>query len=67
MQAAELFHLESQVDHLMRVIKSLQTDNNQLRRKIAAHIQDYARLEHKTERVTQQVKQVIKNMKEGLS
>ncbi len=67
MQAAELFHLESQVDHLMHVIKSLQTENNQLRQKIATHIQDYARLQHKTERTTQQVKQIIKNMKEELS
>ena len=67
MQTAELFHLESQIDHLMHVVKSLQMENNQLRRKIAAHIQEYGRLQHKTERAAQQVKQVIKNMKEELS
>ena len=67
MQSTDLVRLESQVDHLMRVIKSLHTENNQLRQKIATHIQEYARLQHKTERTTQQVKQVIKNMKEELS
>ena len=67
MQPAELLHLESQVDHLMRVIDTLQSENNQLRQKIAVHIQEAMRLQHKNERSALQIKQVIKHMKEELS
>ena len=67
MQPTDIIHLESQVDHLMRVIDALQVENNQLRQKIAVHIQECTRLQHKNERVTSQVKQVIKQMKEEIS
>ena len=66
MQPTELLRLESQVDHLMRTVETLRQENNQLRQKIAVHIQEFSHLKHKNERAAQQVKQIIKNMKEEL-
>ncbi|OGT53773.1 MAG: hypothetical protein A3E84_02070 [Gammaproteobacteria bacterium RIFCSPHIGHO2_12_FULL_42_13] len=66
MQPTELLRLESQVDYLMRTVESLRFENNQLRQKIATHIQENTRLKHKNDRAIQQVKHIIKNMKEEL-
>lgn len=66
MSAPELIHLGSQVESLMEVISGLQSENNQLRQKIAVHIQENARLQHKNERALSHIKQVIKQMKEEL-
>jgi len=59
-----LFDLESHIDQLMELVRSLQSENNQLRQKIAAHIQETTRLQYKNTRVSTQIKQVIKQMKE---
>ena len=64
MHPIELTSLESQVEHLMRTIDALQFENNNLRQKIATHIQESARLQHKNQRAAMQVKQIIKHMKE---
>lgn len=66
MNTAELVHLESQVDYLMRVIETLQSENTGLRQKMATHIQECTRLQHKNQRAASQVKQIIKQMKEEL-
>jgi uncharacterized protein (TIGR02449 family) len=63
----ELDHLEMQVDHLMRVIETLQFENATLRQKMAMHIKERARLEHKNDRAVKQVKQIIKQIKEELA
>ncbi len=67
MNTTELDHLEIQVDHLMHVIETLQFENASLRQKMAMHIKERARLQHKNERTTKQVKQIIKQIKEELS
>lgn len=67
MNRIELDHLEIQVDHLMRVIETLQFENATLRQKIAMHIKERARLQHKNDRTSKQVKQIIKQIKEELS
>lgn len=63
----ELDHLEMQVDHLMRVIETLQFENATLRQKMAMHIKERTRLEHKNDRAVKQVKQIIKQIKEELA
>ncbi len=67
MSPVELDHLELQVDHLMRVIETLQFENATLRQKMAMHIKERTRLQHKNERASKQVKQIIKQIKEELS
>lgn len=67
MNRIELDHLELQVDHLMRLIETLQFENATLRQKMAMHIQERARLQHKNQSAVRQVKQIIKNIKEELS
>ena len=67
MNSIELNHLEIQVDHLMRVIETLQFENATLRQKMAMHIKERARLQDKNQRATKQVKQIIKQIKEELS
>ena len=67
MVTSELIQLESQIDHLMHVVNTLQSENNVLRQKIAVHIQEATRLQHKNERAASQIKHVIKQMKEELS
>lgn len=64
--SSDLMQLTSQIDQMMRVIENLRGENRQLRQKIATYIQENARLQHKSERVSTQIKQVIKNMKEEL-
>ncbi|HLB55991.1 MAG TPA: TIGR02449 family protein [Coxiellaceae bacterium] len=63
----ELDHLELQVDHLMRVIETLQFENASLRQKMATHIQERSRLQNINERASKQVKQIIKQIKEELA
>lgn len=63
---AELAKLESQVDHLMRLIDSAQFENAALKQKIAVHIQENARLQYRNQRAGKQVKQLIKQLKEEL-
>ena len=67
MNPVELDHLEIQVGHLMRVIETLQFENATLRQKMAMHIKERARLQHKNDRASKQVKQIIKQIKEELS
>lgn len=67
MNQIELDQLGTQVDQLMRIIETLQNENAILRQKIAVNIKERARLQHKNERATRQVKQIIKQMKEELS
>lgn len=67
MNPVELDHLEIQVDHLMRVIETLQFENATLRQKMAMHIKERTRLQHKNDRASKQVKQIIKQIKEELS
>lgn len=67
MTSTELTHLEFQVDHLMRLIETLQLENATLRQKMAVLSQERARWEHKTHRAAKQVKQIIKHMKEGIA
>ena len=65
--SAGLDHLELQVDHLMRVIETLQFENATLRQKMAMHIKERTRLAHKSDRTVKQVKQIIKQIKEELA
>ncbi|OGT48467.1 MAG: hypothetical protein A3E82_03985 [Gammaproteobacteria bacterium RIFCSPHIGHO2_12_FULL_38_11] len=67
MKTFELDHLGTQVDHLMRLIETLQFENASLRQKMAMHIKECTRLQYKNQRASKQVKQVIKNIKEELS
>lgn len=67
MSPAELDHLVLQVDHLMHVIETLQFENATLRQKMAMHIKERTRLQHKNERAAKQVKQIIKQIKEEIS
>lgn len=66
MNMVELDHLELQIDHLMRLIETLQFENATLRQKMAIHIKERARLQHKNQRAVKQVKEIIKEMKERL-
>jgi len=61
-----LNQLELQVETLLESLEQLQAENVLLRQKIAVHIQENARLQHKNVRAIMQVKQVIKQMKEEL-
>ncbi|MCX7121433.1 MAG: TIGR02449 family protein [Gammaproteobacteria bacterium] len=67
MKTVELNHLETQVDHLMHLIETLQFENVSLRQKMAVHIKERTRLQYKNQRASKQVKQIIKNIKEELS
>ena len=62
-----LDHLELQVDHLIRVIETLQFENATLRQKMAMHIKERTRLEYKNDRAVKQVKQIVKQIKEELA
>ena len=67
MNQIELDHLGFQVEHLMHLIETLQLENATLRQKMAMHIKERTRLQHKNERSTKQVKQIIKQIKEELA
>jgi len=67
MNPVELDHLELQIEHLMHMIETLQFENATLRQKMAMHIQERTRLQHKNQRAAKQVKQIIKNIKEELA
>ncbi len=67
MNSVELNCLEMQVEKLMHLISSLQHENASLRQKMAVHIQEQTRLQHKNESAVKQVKQIIKQLKEELS
>ncbi len=67
MNSTELDHLEIQVGHLMHVIETLQFENAALRQKMAMHIKERTRLQHKNDRGIKQVKQIIKQIKEELA
>lgn len=67
MNSVELNHLEMQVERLMHLVSSLQHENASLRQKMAVHIQEQTRLQHKNDFAAKQVKQIIKQLKEELS
>ena len=67
MNTLEINHLEMQVDHLMRMIETLQFENASLRQKMATHIQERSRLQHKNQDAAKQIKQIIRHIKEELS
>lgn len=67
MNPVELDHLEMQISHLMHMIETLQFENATLRQKMAMHIQERTRLQHRNQRAAKQVKQIIKNIKEELA
>ena len=67
MNAIELDHLDLQVDHLMHMIETLQFENATLRQKMAIHIQERARYQHRNQRAAKQVRQLIKSIKEELA
>lgn len=67
MSAHEMTQLSLQVDQLMKIVDSLQSENQLLRHKVATYIQENARLQHRNERASTQLKQVIKQMKEQLA
>ncbi len=67
MNPIELEHLGYQVDHLMHLVETLQFENATLRQKMAMHIKERTRLQHKNERAVKQIKQIIKHFKEELS
>lgn len=66
MNSIEFDHVGLQVDQLMRLIEALQLENTTLRQKMALHIKERARLAHKNQRASQQIKQIIKALKEQL-
>lgn len=67
MSQIELDHLGFQVEHMMHLIETLQLENATLRQKMALHIKERTRLQHKNDRATKQVKQIIKQIKEELA
>lgn len=67
MNSVELDHLETQIDHLMQLLETVQFENATLRQKIAVHAQERARLQHRNQRAAKQVRQIIKNIKEELA
>lgn len=67
MNLVKFDRLEMQVERLMHMIDSLQHENALLRQKMAVHIQEQARLQHRNETAAKQVKQIIKQLKEELS
>jgi uncharacterized protein (TIGR02449 family) len=67
MSAIELDRLGSQVDRLMNLVESLQFENASLRQKIAVHIKESARLQHKNFNAAKQIKHIIKHIREELS
>lgn len=66
MATAELDRLELQVSHLMQLIDVLRSENAMLRQKMMGSMKERTRLQHKNERALRQVKQLIKQLKEGL-
>ena len=66
MNSVEFEHLGLQVEHLMRMIEALQSENVTLRQKMAIHIKERTRLLHKNQRAVKQVRDLIKEMKEQL-
>jgi uncharacterized protein (TIGR02449 family) len=67
MNPVKFDHLEIQIEKLMHMVGSLQYENASLRQKMAVHIQEQTRLQHKNESAAKQVKQIIKQLKEELS
>lgn len=67
MNSVEFDHLAIQVDHLIRVIETLQLENATLRQKMAVHIKERAYLQHLNQRAAKQIKQVIKQIKEEMT
>lgn len=67
MNSVEINQLNSQVDKLMHLVSSLTQENAALRQKMAVHIQEQTRLQHKNVFAAKQVKQIIKQLKEELA
>jgi uncharacterized protein (TIGR02449 family) len=67
MNSVEINQLNSQVDQLMHLVNSLTQENAVLRQKMAVHIQEQTRLQHKNIFAAKQIKQIIKQLKEELT
>lgn len=67
MQSAKLQHLSMQVDHLIQLIETLRLENATLKQKMAVHIKERTRIESKNQRAAEQVKRIIKQIKEELA
>lgn len=67
MNSVEINELSTQIDHLMNLVNALQQENAALRQKIAVHIQEQTRIQHRNENAKKQVKQIIKQLREELS
>lgn len=67
MNSVEINQLNNQVDQLMGLVSSLTHENAALRQKIAVHIQEQTRLQHKNVFAAKQIKQIIKQLKEELT
>ncbi|OGT25668.1 MAG: hypothetical protein A3I77_04725 [Gammaproteobacteria bacterium RIFCSPLOWO2_02_FULL_42_14] len=64
---AQLDQLELQVSHLMHLASALRSENIVLRQKMAESVKDRARLQYRNQRAARQVKQIVKQLKEGLA
>jgi uncharacterized protein (TIGR02449 family) len=67
MNVIEMSELEAQVNRLMHTIETLQLEIASLRQKMASHIKERTRLQHKNECAVKQIKQLIKNIKEEMA
>lgn len=67
MQTASLQHLSMQIDHLMQLIETLRLENATLKQKMAVHAKEKTRLESKNQRAAEQVKRIVKQIKEELA
>ncbi len=62
----ELSELEYQVDHLLRSLERLKSENNALRKKLATQVRERSLLVEKNFQVAQKIKKVVTQLREEM-
>ncbi|ABX79129.1 hypothetical protein AYM17_09565 [Coxiella burnetii] len=62
----ELSELEYQVDHLLRSLERLKSENNALRQKLATQVRERSLLVEKNLQAAQKIKKVITQLREEM-
>jgi uncharacterized protein (TIGR02449 family) len=66
METAELIELEMQVQSLIEMVESLQSENNSLRQRIATATQDRSVLQERHHDAAKRIKSIINELKEEI-
>ena len=66
MESVELNRLEAQIDHLLRVLEDLRTENQYLRNQVARHAREKSVQYQNNRQAVGKIKKIISHLQEAL-